>query len=123
MVYQMRLSAGGIDANSSGTLVNIDGSSLHLTRADFLVTSLRTWESPGSQVSYRLDWEIEVPSLNARLQVRTLLDDQELVTTRSTGIAYWEGAVEVTGAWREERVTGRGYVELTGYREDHRPDV
>jgi predicted secreted hydrolase len=51
------------------------------------------------------------------------MDAQELVTTRSTGIAYWEGAVEVRGTWRGRPVTGRGYVELTGYAERFRPEI
>ncbi|MBI2822846.1 MAG: hypothetical protein HYX74_11545, partial [Acidobacteria bacterium] len=37
--------------------------------------------------------------------------------------AYWEGAVEVAGTWMGKGVTGRGYVELTGYAEKHRPDI
>ena len=30
---------------------------------------------------------------------------------------YWEGAIAVSGEMRGERVTGRGYAELTGYGE------
>jgi predicted secreted hydrolase len=51
------------------------------------------------------------------------VDAQELVTTRSTGIAYWEGAVQVSGTWQGKPVSGRGYLELTGYSEQHRPKV
>jgi predicted secreted hydrolase len=39
------------------------------------------------------------------------MDDQELFTT----VRYWEGAVDVTGTRDGVEVTGRGYVELTGY--------
>ena len=31
------------------------------------------------------------------------------------GFRYWEGAVEVRGTSAGRPVTGRGYVELTGY--------
>ena len=36
---------------------------------------------------------------------------QELVTT----VRYWEGAVDVSGKRGDTPITGRGYVELTGY--------
>ena len=47
--------------------------------------------------------------------VSPLLPDQELVTTRSTGVTYWEGAVEGRGTSENRKVTCLGYVELTGY--------
>jgi predicted secreted hydrolase len=45
------------------------------------------------------------------LRVRPVLADQEL----NLWVRYWEGAVDVTGSSRGRTVTGRGYVELTGY--------
>jgi predicted secreted hydrolase len=39
------------------------------------------------------------------------MDDQELFTT----VRYWEGAVDVTGTLGNSPLSGRGYVELTGY--------
>ena len=44
-----------------------------------------------------------------------LLEEQELDTRRTTGVIYWEGAVDVTGTRAGTDVTGHGYVELTGY--------
>ena len=44
-----------------------------------------------------------------------LLPDQELVTPASTGVTYWEGAVEGNGTSEDRKVTCLGYVELTGY--------
>ncbi len=123
MLYQLRREGGTIDPNSSGTAVDRDGGALHLTRAEFDVTALRDWTSEASGATYRIDWDIEIPGLDALLRVRPSIDGQELVTTRSTGIAYWEGAVEVEGTWRGQPVRGHGYVELTGYRADYRPDV
>ncbi len=43
------------------------------------------------------------------------MNDQELVTTESTRVNYWEGAVEVTGTKAGRPVQGRGYLEMTGY--------
>jgi predicted secreted hydrolase len=58
---------------------------------------------------------VAVPALALSLDVRPLLPDQELVTSHSTQVTYWEGAVEVLGELRGGPVTGQGYVELTGY--------
>jgi predicted secreted hydrolase len=30
-------------------------------------------------------------------------------------IVYWEGAVDVSGQSNKQAVTGRGFVEMTGY--------
>jgi predicted secreted hydrolase len=46
-----------------------------------------------------------------------LLADQELRTSRSTKVSYWEGAVSVTGTKKGKPIKGQGYVELTGYTE------
>ncbi len=32
-----------------------------------------------------------------------------------TSFTYWEGAVQVSGTSRGRTLSGRGYVELTGY--------
>ncbi len=48
------------------------------------------------------------------IELQPLCDDQELGSTHSTGAVYWEGAVR---ALIDGREAGRGYLELTGYRE------
>ena len=40
--------------------------------------------------------------------------DQELITN----VRYWEGAVDVLGAANGQAISGKGYVELTGYAEN-----
>jgi predicted secreted hydrolase len=70
-----------------------------------------------------VEWDLQIPSADAALHLIPLLDNQELVTLRSTGIAYWEGAIEIRGTWRGRPVHGRGYVELTGYDEKYKPRV
>lgn len=77
---------------------------------------LRLWQSPHSSAKYPVEMEVQIAasaSMPARtLQLRPLLDDQEIDARRSTGGIYWEGASEV----RESgKVMGRGYLELTGY--------
>jgi predicted secreted hydrolase len=40
---------------------------------------------------------------------------QELRTAESAGVTYWEGSIEVNGNEGEHKLTGRGYLEMTGY--------
>jgi predicted secreted hydrolase len=61
---------------------------------------------------YPSGWRIELPG--ATLTETPELGDQELLT-QSTGVAYWEGTVWITGQVNGRAVTGEGYTELTGY--------
>ncbi len=56
-------------------------------------------------------WEIEVPGQALAVTVTPLLDDQEM----QVSFIYWEGAVRAAGTMQGAPVSGRGYVELTGY--------
>ncbi|MCE2543716.1 MAG: lipocalin family protein, partial [Acidobacteria bacterium] len=51
----------------------------------------------------------------AHFDVSAAFDAQELHTAASTGVTYWEGAVRVSGQVTGRQVTGRGYLEMTGY--------
>ena len=111
MLYLLRRTDGTVEPASSGTLVEVDGRAVHLALASFRVEVLDTWVSPRSGARYPNRWRVAVPKHGISLEVAPLLADQELVTTGSTGVVYWEGAVTGDGA------SGpcRGYVELTGY--------
>jgi predicted secreted hydrolase len=61
-----------------------------------------------------VDWRIEVPSAGLDLRVRPAVDAQELTGPRS-GVSYWEGAIEVEGTREGAPLSGRGYLEMTGY--------
>jgi predicted secreted hydrolase len=123
MLYRMRYRDGSIDRHSSGTIIESDSGTRHLTIADFTATPGRRWTSAKTGTSYPLEWTIVLPGRSTELRITPLLDEQELVTTRSTGIAYWEGAIEVRGTWQGQPIAGRGYLELTGYAEQHRPRI
>ncbi len=112
MLYQMRLTNGAIDPISSGTLVRADGSSLSLTSRDFKMTPLSFWQSAATQAKYPIAWRVEVPRERLDLEIRPVLENQELVLPPLT---YWEGAFEVKGARAGKPLRGHGYLELTGY--------
>ena len=116
MLYQLRRSDGSRDPRSSGTLVDSDGRTTHLASGDFSLTpGARTFRAPNGAV-YPIAWTISIPSQRIELTVTTPLDDQELDLGRSTGVAYWEGVIDVTGQRGGQRVAGRGYLEMTGYK-------
>ncbi len=117
MVYRLRRSDGSSDPASSGTLVFPDGHTQHLSASDIRLTPLDTWTSPASKATYPHRWQVSIPSLGLSLNLTPLLADQELRTSRSTQVTYWEGAVAVTGTERGQAIKGQGYVELTGYAE------
>ena len=123
MLYQLRRKDGSLDRNSAGTVVFPDGEAVHLSLGQFQVESTRDWTSPDTGILYPLEWVLEIPEFDCQLKVIPLLDGQELDTRSSTGIVYWEGAVEIKGRWQGTEVLGVGYVELTGYGDGGRPPV
>ena len=62
-----------------------------------------------------MGWAITIPAEQIVLTVTTPLANQELATA-GAGISYWEGMVRVTGTSRGSAITGRGYLEMTGYK-------
>jgi predicted secreted hydrolase len=110
MFYNLRRRDGSQDIHSAGTLTLADGSTVHLSRDDLTVEVLDTWQSPRGG-RYPIAWQIAVPEHKLSLTIDPILDAQELITA----VRYWEGAVDVRGERGESPITGRGYVELTGY--------
>jgi predicted secreted hydrolase len=117
MIYRLRHADGSSDQASSGTLVFPDGHTRHLSASEIQLTPLDTWTSPRSKATYPHRWQVSIPSLELFLKLTPLLADQELRTTRSTQVTYWEGAVAVEGTERDQAIKGQGYVEMTGYAE------
>ena len=82
--------------------------------SEFTLTPGRLWASPASAARYPVEWRISVPGEQLDLRVRPVVDAQELTGARS-GVSYWEGAIDVEGTRAGQPVTGRGYLEMTGY--------
>jgi predicted secreted hydrolase len=110
MFYNLRRIDGSQDSHSAGTWIRADGRALPLTRDDVAVDVKEYWNSPHGG-RYPMEWQIDVAPLALNLHVIPVLKAQEL----STNVRYWEGAVDVKGQRAGNELTGRGYVELTGY--------
>jgi predicted secreted hydrolase len=121
MWYSLRRADGSADPVSSGTLVLADGRTQGLDAQDLTIQPISYWTSPRSHARYPQRWRLSAPRLGLNLDVVSLLADQELNTAHSTRVTYWEGAVSASGQSGSRPITGRGYVELTGYAERFTP--
>jgi predicted secreted hydrolase len=110
MVFILRREDGTLSPASAGTLIEPDGTTRSLKNDEFTIRSSKSWKSPRTEGTYPAQWGIEVPSIKLKVEVTPLVPDCELGTGKSTGVAYWEGPVELSGSHK-----GRGYAELTGY--------
>jgi len=115
MVYFLRRKDGSIEAASSGTLIEKNGSSRHLELYDIKIDILDRWKSPKSSGIYPGKWRMRIPSAHIDITITPSVANQELIAEASAGITYWEGAVEGKGTSKNRPVTVEGYVELTGY--------
>jgi len=109
MAFRIRGRDGSV-LFAGGGLRDALGRMRALRRDEIDFEPLRSWRSPRTNVSYPVAMRVRAGDM--RIELRPLMDDQELDSRASTGTIYWEGAVRaMVGA----QVVGRGYLELTGY--------
>lgn len=111
MLFQLRHRN---DANRNflyGTFVEPSGAANTVAARDIKITSTDTWTSPASGASYPAGWKIGIPGLDLDIDLEPMIDAQEM----NLSFRYWEGAIRASGTRAGRRITGRGYVELTGY--------
>ena len=109
MLGRIRRVGGGHDPAFGGLLAWAEGRTRQLRADDFTIDVTDTWASPHTGAVYPAGWHIHVDGGEGGpldLTLTPLVADQEL----REAIAYWEGAVHITG-----ETTGYGYAELTGY--------
>lgn len=109
MAFRIRDHAGA-PLWAGGTYRDRQGQRRVLGVDEVTFVPLRRWRSPRSGIDYPVVMRVRAAGLT--LELRPLLDDQELDGRASTGTRYWEGAVT---AHAQGRRLGRGYLELTGY--------
>jgi predicted secreted hydrolase len=114
MLWRIRLAEGTAPspAPADALLVLADGTTRRLDASAIQITVLDTWQSPHTGIVYPSGWRLSVPEEALVLDIEPLLRDQELY---ATAVVYWEGAVRLSGTYRDAPLYGYGYVELTGY--------
>ncbi len=111
MFAEIRTSAGTTQEIFKGTLGFPDGRQLAITSDELELTSTGSWTSPDTGIDYPSGWRVAIPQHRIELTIEPLIDDQEM----DVAFTYYEGATTVRGSMQGQPVTGRGYVELTGY--------
>lgn len=109
MAFRMR-GADGRAIWAGGTRVTADGKIIKMTPQQVFFTPLETWRSPRTSATYPVAMRVDVA--NESFELKPWMSDQELDSSRSTGITYWEGATDLI---QNKQRVGRGYLELTGY--------
>jgi predicted secreted hydrolase len=120
MLYLIRDPAGDV-VQVDGSLVGADGTLTVLGTDEFVVEATGSWTSPRSGATYPSGWRLSLPSERLKLVLTPSLRDQELDTTATTEVIYWEGEVVVEGTRAGGAIAGLGYVELTGYASTAEP--
>lgn len=116
MLFQLRKADGSADPHTAGTLVSADGTTHPLNADDFKLTpGDARWTSPATHGSYPMTWQIEIPREQMRLNVNATFPEQEMTASSSPGLHYWEGVVSALGDQSGKPLSGKGYLEMTGY--------
>ena len=116
MLFQLRKADGSADPHTAGTLVSADGTTHPLNADDFKLTpGDARWTSPATHGSYPMTWQIEIPREQMRLNVNATFPEQEMTASSSPGLHYWEGVVSAQGDQSGKPLSGKGYLEMTGY--------
>lgn len=118
MLYRLRKRDGSIEPMSGGTYVYPDGTWESLRLAELRMEPLGHFTSARTGGVYPIAWSIAVPKLDLVLEASTRVQDQELISERKIGPSYWEGLMDFRGRQHDRDLSGRGYLELTGYAGD-----
>jgi predicted secreted hydrolase len=111
MIYRIRDKAGAADY-LSGTRISPDGKPHYLSASNIRLEGSDPWTSPASGGVYPQRWRLQVAGL-PDLLVTSAMPGQELITSSSTKVTYFEGVAHVTDI--KGRPMGAGYLEMTGY--------
>jgi predicted secreted hydrolase len=115
MYYQLRLKNGEADNQySTGMIVDKNGKTQRIEHQDVELIQLDEWQSPETKIDYPIKWQFNLPQLNLKLTITPYLKQQEWQTT----VNYWEGAVSLSGYQGERKISGSGYLEMTGYSQN-----
>ena len=110
MLFQIRQDDGSISEISSGTIIYKEGNTENLEMNDFKIEVIDIWQT-SDQIIYPNKWKINVEKMNLDMEITPVIYDQEM----NLFFRYWEGAVRINGTLNGEKISGYGYVELTGY--------
>ena len=100
---------------SYGTYVAPDGSVKHLSAAEITLKPTGSWQSRVTGAVYPMGWKLAVAPLGLDVALTPVHQKSEFANSSYVPVAYWEGAVTVSGAKEGQSATGKGFVEMVGY--------
>ena len=104
----------GKNGVGKSTLMRIISDKQDLDQGEVRLEVLEYWASPHTGARYPVQWTLAIPSEELEMDVTTVFDDQEMTVS----VQYYEGALQVSGKFRDEAIDGNGYIEMTGYEQD-----
>ena len=114
MYYQIRNVDPDLAPQTTGSLVTPNGQKRDLDQGEVRLEVLEYWASRHTGARYPVQWTLAIPSEELEMDVITVFDDQEMTVS----VQYYEGALQVSGKFRDEAIDGNGYIEMTGYEQD-----
>lgn len=111
MVFRLRNRTDPEKDYYYGSLIRPDGGVEALHKGNIKLLPLGNWKSSTSGIEYPLTWRLDIPAKNIHMMIRPKMANQEM----NQSFRYWEGAVEADGISSGIRISGVGYMELTGY--------
>jgi predicted secreted hydrolase len=111
MYYQIRNVDPDLAPQTTGSLVTPNGQKRDLDQGEVRLDVLEYWTSPHTGARYPVQWTLAIPSEELEMDIITVFDDQEMTVS----VQYYEGALQVSGKFRDEATDGNGYIEMTGY--------
>lgn len=95
------------------TVLHPDGTQASVGVNPMLDKSSEVWDSPVTPMHYPTRWQVEIPEWDTVLDVKSIMDEQEIVAGDPAGRKY-EGASRFKGTYRGKEVTGWCCLELVG---------
>ena len=65
--------------------------------------------------TYPVHWNVLLLDDGLVIELEPTVEDQELDTRATTGVAYWEGSQIVRASRADQPLGGQAYVEVTRY--------
>jgi predicted secreted hydrolase len=111
LCLQLRRRDGGGKPIPSCLLIGAEGSTRSFRRREIRLEPLAHWHSRLDGTGYPVRWRLELPDEQLEIEIRALLDGQEL----ELATPVWSGVVEVSGRSGNRSASGWGHLELRGY--------
>ena len=81
---------------------------------DMTLEPLEWWQSMQTFFDYPIKWKLSIPSAGIDIEATAAFADQEFITLISKP-SFWEGRVNLKGTIKGKPITGRGFVERSGF--------